>query len=364
MATGQRAGKIGGLTLLELLVVVSILAVLATIAIRSTSDFGQQARYDTTQATLKSFRDAVIGPANQSSPDGTPFTTGFVSDMGRPPRASLTTLTFGTGSGSVPDLPELYSGTLPTGLKAYAIYNAASSNVVNNLLTSVTTSSLLNDTALNLGAGWRGPYLSKSSSSASFVDGWGKYLVSRNDLGLGAANINTWPTMLLSPNTNQTFTLPESPSYTATISSGWDVLGWFTQSGFEGAPVVTTDPYYGRFYSVVAPSEYVIPITVTVTCSSAFSNLTGGTTNWVLLAMYGPNPNVSTDASRRPLQCTASQIGYSSFSTTFTLSGANSPTIGTRVFRAWLRHTTTNILSRVVYFPIRPGVQSVNIPLP
>ena len=125
------SGKEGGagrhsaaLTLLELLVVVAILAILTTVAVRSTSDLGGQFRYDSTQTTLKTFRDAVLGPVNQTSPDGSPYVTGFIADMGRPPRSSYTTMSYG----SVPDVTELYTGSLPSGLKAYAVYPASSAN--------------------------------------------------------------------------------------------------------------------------------------------------------------------------------------------------------------------------------------------
>jgi prepilin-type N-terminal cleavage/methylation domain-containing protein len=368
MAVGRRKLRYQALTLLELLVVVAILAVLATVAVRSTSDFGQQARYDATQATLKTFRDAVIGPANQQTPDGTPFTTGFIADMGRPPRATLTSLTFPTSTASVPDLPELYSGTLPSNLKAYALYNAASSNVItitNFPIITNSTMSLLYDTAMYLGAGWRGPYLAKPASSATYVDGWGKYLVSRTDLGTQNNQIQLWQTMLITARTNQSFSLDgDLATYTATTTAGWDVLGWVSWSGFDGQAMPPTDPYYNRFYSVVGTNEYVAPITVQVTCSPTFGTLTGSSSNFVQLATYGPSPSMATDASHRPLQCAVFQTGYSSFTSQFNLTGANAPTIGTRIFRAWLRYNGTNYASRLLYFPVRPGFQTVNIALP
>jgi prepilin-type N-terminal cleavage/methylation domain-containing protein len=359
------AGRERGLTLLELLVVVAILAVLATVAIRSTSDLGGQVRYDATQNTLNTFRDAVLGPVNQTAPDGTPYVTGFVADMGRPPRSRTTAHSV---HGGVPDVYELYSATLPGSLRPYALYTIASANTVTNLLSNITTTSLLYDTSIRVGAGWRGPYITKSTAIETLQDGWGKALVSRPlDLGTSAAEINQWPTMLLAFRTNSTtqpFSLPEDGNYTAVTDAGRDLAGWFTASGFEGAPSSSGDPYAGRFYSVINTNEYQVPITVTVTCNNALFGITGGSTNWVLLTMYGPNPNVATDSSTRPLLCTAQQAAFNAYSTTFSLSGSSAPTIGTRLFKAHLRHTTTNVTSRLVYFPIRPGVQSINISLP
>src|SRR5947209_18975108 len=74
-----------GLTLVELLVVLLILAILTTVAITATSGLVDQARYDATQRTLQNTQDAIIGPAGQREPDGTPLITGFVSDVGRLP---------------------------------------------------------------------------------------------------------------------------------------------------------------------------------------------------------------------------------------------------------------------------------------
>ena len=235
-----------------------------------------------------------------------------------------------------------------------------------NLLSNVTTTSFLYDSTLRVAAGWRGPYVTKLASLTTLQDGWGKALVSRTDLGTSSTAINQWPTMLLTYQTSEAFTLPENPAYTAITTSGKDVTGWFTMSGFEGAPSSTGDPYSGRFYSVISTNEYQIPITVTITSSSAFSPASATAASWLLLTAYGPNPNVASDS--KPLLCTASQAAYTSFSSAFALTGSSAPTIGTRLLRATLHYvtstTTNDQKSRVVYFPIRPGVQNINIALP
>jgi len=134
----------------------------------------------------------------------------------------------------------------------------------------------------------------------------------------------------------------------------------FTLSGFDGAPT-TTDAYSGRFYAGIATNEYRVPLTVTVNCASTNSPLAG--TNYVVVMLYGPNPEVATDS--RPIRVWAQQAAFTTYNVTFTFDNAYAPTVGTRVLRAILRLSgTTFVYSRVVYFPIRPGVQSINIPLP
>lgn len=357
---GQR-----GMTLLELLVVVAILAVLATVAIQSTSDLGNQTRYESTQKALTSFRDVVLGPANQVAPDGSPLVTGYVADMGRPPRS---TLLFHPDLGGLYDLGELYSESLPSGLRPYGLYPASSANTSQTLVTGVSSTALLVDANLRVPAGWRGPYLRKPGSEVTLVDGWSKPLVSRLDMGSSLAEINGWPTMLLAFRTNATsqpFSLPEDSFYTAVTDAGRDVVGLFSQSGFDGAPT-TADAYSGRFYSGIKTNDYRVPLTVTVNCAS--TTLPLSTANYVLVMIYGPNPTVSAD--NRALRVWAQQSPYVSFNTTFSFDGVNSPTIGTRVLRAIVRlgqatdGTITYAYSRVVYFPVRPGVQNINIPLP
>jgi len=172
-----------------------------------------------------------------------------------------------------------------------------------------------------------------------------------------------WPTMLLAFRTNSTqqpFGLPEDPNYTAVTDIGREVVGIFSQSGFEGAPT-GSDAYSGRFFSGIQTNEYRVPLTVTVNCSS--TTLPLGSPNYVLVMIYGPNPTVATD--NRPIRVWAQQAPYLSFNTTFSFDGVNSPTVGTRVIRAIVRlGETTFSYSRVVYFPVRRGIQNVNIPLP
>lgn len=125
-----------GLTLLELLLVVLILAALAGSAVAFLEGAEDHASFEDTRARLAAVRRAVAGRPGDSV-NGQPLVSGFVADLGRLP-SSLQEL--------------LERGTLP----AWGV-----------------------DPATGQGAGWRGPYLEprveRDASGAAvrtFRDGW------------------------------------------------------------------------------------------------------------------------------------------------------------------------------------------------
>ena len=75
--------KRSGMTLVELLVVLAILALLTTVAVTSSDVVLSQGRYEATTRTLTDIQEAVLGPPNARQADGTLVSTGFVADMGR-----------------------------------------------------------------------------------------------------------------------------------------------------------------------------------------------------------------------------------------------------------------------------------------
>lgn len=153
-----------GLTLLELLVVLTILVALSTVAITSTSGVADQARYEATQRTLENIRDAVIGPANLRDTDGTLLYTGFVADTGRLPKAVAEVVDGGT----VLTLQELW--IQPGTLVEYDVRPALAANIVVDTPSSAAEEE---DAVVYLGTGWRGPYLNLKPGTTRIVDGWG-----------------------------------------------------------------------------------------------------------------------------------------------------------------------------------------------
>ena len=74
-----------GMTLVELLVVLAILALLTTVAVTSSDVVLSQGRYEATKRTLTDIQEAVLGPPNARQADGTLISMGFVADVGRSP---------------------------------------------------------------------------------------------------------------------------------------------------------------------------------------------------------------------------------------------------------------------------------------
>ncbi|MEL6899105.1 MAG: prepilin-type N-terminal cleavage/methylation domain-containing protein, partial [Planctomycetota bacterium] len=128
-----------GFTLIELVMVLVILAILATAALNVVDVRVDEARFDASQQTIQSLDTAVLGPENARSADGSRSVSGFVADCGRLPRS----------------LEELYS--FPSGLVP-AFGNAAPAG----------------DSEVTLSGGWNGPYLRLPIGGASLSDGWGQ----------------------------------------------------------------------------------------------------------------------------------------------------------------------------------------------
>lgn len=149
-----------GLTLIEMLVVLAILVALAGIAITATEGLIEQSRYDATQRTLSGVEDAILGPPGQRLPDGTPWISGFVADVGRLPRVS--------GTDPATALQEFWLP--PAGVPAFSIATPAG------------------DPEVRVPGGWRGPYLRIPIGASKLLDGWGKVFEFRKADGTVAAD--------------------------------------------------------------------------------------------------------------------------------------------------------------------------------
>jgi prepilin-type N-terminal cleavage/methylation domain-containing protein len=162
-----------GLTLLELLVVLTILVVLSTVAITITSGVADHARYEATQRSLENIREAVIGPANQRDADGSLLINGFVADMGRLPLATSEAVT----GGDVFTLQELWENV--NAVAAHAVRPASTANV---------DDAAEADAEVYLATGWRGPYLQLPPGNAALRDGWAAEFVTPDGVVSGYTN--------------------------------------------------------------------------------------------------------------------------------------------------------------------------------
>ncbi|MCC6737835.1 MAG: prepilin-type N-terminal cleavage/methylation domain-containing protein [Planctomycetia bacterium] len=144
-----------GFTLVEMIVVLFILVLLATVAVTSTENLVDQSRFDSSRSTLRAAEVAVLGDESLRNPDGTLLNTGFVADVGRLPKRSA-------DADSGKWLSELW---LPT-FKTYIVDTPAG------------------DSEVRVGAGWRGPYLRLPIGGDRLQDSWGAAFLSLKDDGV------------------------------------------------------------------------------------------------------------------------------------------------------------------------------------
>ena len=130
------------LTLLELVVVLGILALLSTVAVRSLEPIADQARYEATQRVLNDVRFASVGDNSQRYTSGQPVISGYAADTGTLPSSVVDML------------------IKPVGLSDHAVQSFDSDR------------DLVNDVTLS--SGWKGPYLQLGAGYDDIVDGWGR----------------------------------------------------------------------------------------------------------------------------------------------------------------------------------------------
>lgn len=130
------------LTLLELVVVLGILAVLSTVAVRSLEPIADQARYELTQTVLKDLRFAVAGESKRVSSSDSAIYSSFITD----------------------------TGVLPADVNALLVQPVALSSQAIQSFDSDRDS--VND--VTLASGWNGPYLHLGPGVSEVLDGWGR----------------------------------------------------------------------------------------------------------------------------------------------------------------------------------------------
>lgn len=139
-----------GFTLLELLVVVSLLGLLSLTAVALFDNAGDQDRFEATRSRLAIIRTAIIGDTTRTH-NGEPMLSGYVADMGRLPS-------------NLKELIELGSQTA---------WSDAGFDVTS--ATQLESAIPVSGVTGVLYGGWRGPYLfgTPEASGTAFRDGWG-----------------------------------------------------------------------------------------------------------------------------------------------------------------------------------------------
>ena len=156
----SRSHFVKGLTLIEMVVVLAILAVLAGVAVRSLEPIADQTRYEVTQKTFETLRNAVVEDRLQSS--GVHQVSGFVADVGLLPSSALT------------DDPEM--NPLEMLINDVGIL---SSFAFSERVGPAATSPPANPTNVDcrgvaVRCGWRGPYVTATNPTNAIADAWGR----------------------------------------------------------------------------------------------------------------------------------------------------------------------------------------------
>lgn len=160
-----------GFTLIELVLVLVILSVLATVALETVEPEVDQTRFEASQRTVDSVRDAIFD--EQLIADGRTIYTGFVVDMGRPPVTRVDVV-----DNSLLTASELWD---QQALQSYGAIEANSTNITSNDAENKKDADgdvVVEDTDVFVRFGWRGPYLQLPSGASNLFDGFGHRMTS------------------------------------------------------------------------------------------------------------------------------------------------------------------------------------------
>ena len=165
---------ISGFTLLELLLVVTILSAVAWMSLGVVTNNNDQIRFEDTRNRLQAIRRAIIGDTSRTV-NGGPEIRGYVADMGRLPQ-SLQAL---IAQDYCPGEPDKTTSATCSG-------------------TMVEQPSVSIDSSTGLKIGWNGPYLKHETLRVAdypkFPDGWGNSSSTTNNFGWGFQFPYTDPT--------------------------------------------------------------------------------------------------------------------------------------------------------------------------
>jgi len=125
-----------GFTLLEMLLVIFLMALVASTGLMLTEGVEDQSKYDETKRRMELIRKAIVGDPTRTV-NGGPEISGFVADMGRLPECLVELLALGD---------EILPATNPRTFKSPCD-------------DTVTITEWNLDTNSGLGGGWRGPYV-------------------------------------------------------------------------------------------------------------------------------------------------------------------------------------------------------------
>jgi len=178
--TQQLSNSNYGFTLVEMTVVLLLITLLATVAVRETAELNYQVRFDQTKERLELIKQAILGNPKQII-NGQQTVNGFVGDLGRLPGSLHDLIQPGACTNGVSILPDSPFQCVDSG-ETWTWFEGLCT--VNGYVTQIDCSNAGGvwlgwqvDPVSGLGFGWRGPYLEVSghpNSNDSFTDAWGR----------------------------------------------------------------------------------------------------------------------------------------------------------------------------------------------
>jgi prepilin-type N-terminal cleavage/methylation domain-containing protein len=159
-----------GFTLIEMTVVLLLITLLASVAIRETNSLSFQVRYEQTQERLERIREAILGNPRQII-NGQQAISGFVADMGRLPENLRELLQSGSCSDPTKKTPLTCTAPATWTWTSIITYEGKCSDTTFSTKTACQTNG---HGWLNVG--WNGPYLQVSGNPGDadvLTDGWG-----------------------------------------------------------------------------------------------------------------------------------------------------------------------------------------------
>ena len=169
-----------GFTLVELTVVLLLIALLASVSVRETTEFNFQTRYEQTKERLEIIKQAILGNPKQLINDQQAV-SGFVADMGRLP-GSVRDLLQASACVTAGVATQSSLSECTTAGGTWTWFNTPCTDGISTTSTACSAASGLwlaqqIHPASGLKHGWHGPYLTVSgnpNNSDALTDGWGR----------------------------------------------------------------------------------------------------------------------------------------------------------------------------------------------
>ena len=179
MHTSFKSTSRRGFSLIELILVLVIMTILATLALQTVENQVDQTRFEGTQTQLSATDSAILDQTDVGN--GRRVLSGFVVDMGRLPQAVAEVNSLGEGGLTA---RELWDRTL-AGFSPLPEFDSvvADEDHVSNARdgddpVDKDEDVVLFDSSITVDMGWRGPYLRLAPGADRLTDAWGHDLVS------------------------------------------------------------------------------------------------------------------------------------------------------------------------------------------